>query len=147
MPDFAAAFKAEVSRIARKELRQVTQPLRKALALQRGEIAQLKRHIAALEKTVRATTRTLARAPAKQAPKDGGKIRFSAKGLRSHRVRLGLSAQELGKLLGVSAQTIYNWETGKSLPRTEQKVAIGDLRTMGKRQAAAALKPTAAEPE
>ncbi len=147
MPDFAAAFKAEVSRIARKELRQETEPLRKALAQQRREIAQLKKHISALEKTARATTRTLKRAPAEASPEDTGTIRFSSKGLHGHRVRLGLSAQEAGRLLGVSGQTVYNWEQGKSQPRAEQRAAIGALRTMGKRQAAAALEHKAQSPD
>lgn len=49
--------------------------------------------------------------------------------------RLGLSAADLGVLLGVSGQTIYNWEGGKSQPRAEQKVAIAGIRALGKRDA------------
>jgi hypothetical protein len=38
-----------------------------------------------------------------------GKIRFSAKGPAAQRKRLGLSAQEIGLLVGTSGQSIYNW--------------------------------------
>jgi DNA-binding transcriptional regulator YiaG len=61
-------------------------------------------------------------------------VRFSAKGLASQRQRLGLAAAEMGLLLGVSAQTVYNWEAGKSRPRQQQLAAIAALRGLGKRQ-------------
>lgn len=43
---------------------------------------------------------------------------FSKK-LKSARKRKGLSQAALGKLLGVKAQTIGRWETGKSEPNVE----------------------------
>jgi DNA-binding XRE family transcriptional regulator len=66
-------------------------------------------------------------------------MRFSAKGLQSHRSRLGLSASEFGKLLGVSAQTIYNWEHEAARPRDEQLGKLAGLRGIGKREAVARL--------
>jgi DNA-binding transcriptional regulator YiaG len=50
----------------------------------------------------------------------------------------------MGILLGVSAQTVYHWEAGKSRPRQQQLIAIAALRKLGKRKALAQLaKPTA----
>jgi DNA-binding transcriptional regulator YiaG len=46
---------------------------------------------------------------------------------------------DMGTLLGVSAQTIYNWEGEKSRPRQQQMVAFASLRGIGKRQATAKL--------
>jgi DNA-binding XRE family transcriptional regulator len=60
-------------------------------------------------------------------------------GLASHRKRLDLSAENLGKLLGVSGQTIYHWEAGKARPRASQMPAIAALRKLGKRTALAVL--------
>ena len=60
-------------------------------------------------------------------------------GLASKRQKLGLSAADFDTILGVSAQTIYNWESEKSRPRQEQLASIASLRRMGKRQAAAKL--------
>ena len=62
--------------------------------------------------------------------------RFSAKGLAAQRQRLGLSAAEMASLLGVSGQSVYRWEQGKSRPRATQMPAISAMRTMGKREAA-----------
>ena len=66
-------------------------------------------------------------------------MRFVAKGLRSLRARLGLSAHDLAQLMGVSDQSIYNWELKKAAPRREQLVTLGTLREMGKREAHARL--------
>jgi len=59
--------------------------------------------------------------------------------VRAQRTRLGLSAPEMGALVGVSAQTIYNWEAGKSRPRAEQLAIIAAVRKMGKRKVKARL--------
>jgi predicted transcriptional regulator len=70
----------------------------------------------------------------------GKKVRFVAKGLRSQRVRLGLSASDVGTLVGVSAQSIYNWESGDTRPRDEQIARLAVLRGLGKREVQARLK-------
>jgi transcriptional regulator with XRE-family HTH domain len=41
--------------------------------------------------------------------------------------------------MGVSAQSIYNWETGKAVPRRQQLEAIAALRGIGKREALSRL--------
>jgi len=66
-------------------------------------------------------------------------LRFAAKGLRTQRARLGLSAADFGKLIGVSAQSIYNWESEKARPRAGQITRVAQLRMMGKREARAEL--------
>jgi transcriptional regulator with XRE-family HTH domain len=68
------------------------------------------------------------------------RLRFVAKGLRTHRERLGLSQTDFGRLLGVSAQTIYNWEHEVARPRDEQITKIAAVRGLGKREAGARLK-------
>ena len=50
------------------------------------------------------------------------------------RKRLGLSAAQLAALVGVSEQSVYNWETKKATPRKEQFAAIIALRGIGKRE-------------
>jgi DNA-binding transcriptional regulator YiaG len=137
MPNFTSALKEEIVRLARKELRQETERLKKASAAYRSEIAALKRRVTALEKQMAQTSK---KNPTKEAaPEEATKARFSAKGLVTHRQRLGLSAADLGTLLGVSAQSIYLWEAGKTKPRQQQILAIAALRKMGKREAKARL--------
>ena len=55
-------------------------------------------------------------------------------------MRLGLSAADYGSLVGVSAQSIYNWEQGHASPRPAQLKVIAALRGVGKREAQERLK-------
>ena len=55
--------------------------------------------------------------------------------VKTHRDKLGLSAADYGKLVGVSGLTIYNWEKGESSPREKQLLAWGEIRGLGKREA------------
>ena len=48
---------------------------------------------------------------------------------------MGLSAAQMALLLGVSEQSVYNWETKKATPRKEQLAAIIAMRGIGKREA------------
>ncbi|MGA7950748.1 MAG: helix-turn-helix transcriptional regulator [Thiobacillaceae bacterium] len=131
MPNIASVLKEEIARVARKELRNETEKLKKASVRYRSEIAALKRRIVALEQRLAGKTRSSEQKITKQpAP-----LRFSAKGLKAQRQRLGLSAADMGALMRVSAQTVYKWEAGKSRPRQQQMAAIGVARRMGKREA------------
>ena len=140
MPNIATILKTEISRVARKEIRNETLALKKSIAAYRMEIAALKRRTQALEQQIRRLSKEPPKTsqPDEQEPQSSSH-RFSAKRLASHRRRLGLSAGDLGLLLGVSAQSIYNWEEGKVRPRPEHLAAIAALRTLGKKEAAARL--------
>ncbi|MGZ5180351.1 MAG: helix-turn-helix domain-containing protein [Ramlibacter sp.] len=143
MPNIGSVLKSEIQRVARKELRAETQQLKKTVAQYRGQIAELKRRLQALEQQVRRQARGSGRAAAtvsdEGADDDSPALRFSAKGLAAQRKRLGLSAAAVAKLLGVSALSVYKWESGKTRPRARQLEAIASLRKLGKREAMARL--------
>ena len=134
MPNIASALKEEIVRLARKELRSETERLKKASSQYRSDIAALKRRVEALEKQVSHFEKKSKSSQKLEGSAETTPVRFSAKGLGSQRQRLALSAAEMGLLLDVSAQTIYNWEAGKSRPRQQQLAAIAALRGLGKRQ-------------
>ena len=134
MANIASVLKEEITRLARKELRSETENLKKASALYRSEIAALKRRTASLEKQLARLEKSASKnAVAQVNPKETTKARFTVKGFKALRQRLGLTAEAIGTLLGVSAQTIYNWEAGNTSPREQQMVRIVMLRGMGKR--------------
>lgn len=139
MPNIGMLLKEEISRLCRREIRRQVEPLRKTSAAYRHDIAALKRQIVELERRVGAIAR---RHPTDARPRvvpDGPPVRFVAKGLRSLRARLGVSAAELAQLMGVSAQSVYNWEHKKSTPRKEQLASLVALRSLGKREVGARL--------
>ena len=140
MPNIATVLKDEIVRLARKELRSQTDGLKKASTQHRRDIAALKRQIAQLERQVSLLERQASnKAAAPQASPDAAPIRFTAKGLRSQRQRLGLSAAEYAKLAGVTSRSIYNWEQEIARPRQEQAAVLAALRGIGKKEAQARL--------
>jgi DNA-binding transcriptional regulator YiaG len=141
LSNIATALKAEITRLARKELRSETAKLKKASAQYRSDIAALKRRVATLEK--QSSVKAGKTATALDTRHTNTSIRYSAKGLSVQRQRLGLSAADMGILLGVSAKTIYSWEAGHSRPRQQQLAAIGAVRGIGKTAAQAKLKARA----
>lgn len=140
MANIGTVLKAEISRLSRREIRREIEATQKVSAQHRRYIAGLKRQVAQLEHDIGLLQRRIKDVPTVAAPvTNGAKHRFVAKGFRAHRARLGLSAAECGKLLGVSAQSIYNWEHDVSIPRREQVMRIAVLRSLGKREARARL--------
>jgi DNA-binding transcriptional regulator YiaG len=146
MPNIAALLKTEIARLSRKTLRQSLAPLQAASSSHRHQLAALKKQVQALEREVAALRKQAGKAAA--APVEEGseeKHRYSAKGLRSLRARLDLSAEDFGRLIDVSAQSVYNWEAEKTVPRQSQVAALAGLRGIGKKEARARLEQVTAE--
>ncbi len=140
MANIASILKDEITRLSRKETRSETDKLRKTSAQYRSEIAALKRRTAALEQQVARLEKLLnQKAEVKAEPEAATNARFTAKGFKTLRKRLGLTAEATATLLGVSAPTIYNWEAGNSKPRDKQMVRIVMLRGMGKKEVGSIL--------
>ncbi|MGE5294970.1 MAG: hypothetical protein ACM3VT_09075 [Solirubrobacterales bacterium] len=136
MANIAGVLREEILRLARKELRQQTSAFKRASAQYRRDIAELKRRVSGLQRRLTPIEKQTARiAPAAASESDAENTRFSAKGLRSQRKRLALSAADYGKLVGVTGQSIYSWEREMSRPRKQQVVRIASLRHIGKREA------------
>lgn len=139
MPNIAAVLRNEIARIARKEIRRQTRSVKQAAGSHRREIAALKRRVHELERELRRLARS--KPSSANSPKDEPTVgrRFSPKGLAGLRQRLGLTATELGQLVGASALSIYKWEHGKARPRAKFLEAIAAVRGIGKREAQARL--------
>jgi DNA-binding transcriptional regulator YiaG len=60
---------------------------------------------------------------------------FKANDLRDDRAKLGLSAKDYGKLVGVTGLTVYHWEAGRAKPTRKRLKEIANIRTMGKAEA------------
>lgn len=143
MPNLAAMLKSEITRLAKKAVKEQVGPIHAASTAHRKHIASLKRQVLALQKEVGQLRRSpaLRATTSRDAPADAdaGKLRFQARGLRSLRAKLELSAEDFGRLAGVSGQSVYNWETEKTVPRLAQVQKIASLRSLGKRGANAQL--------
>lgn len=141
MPAITQVFRAEITRLAKKEARGLVEPARKSATAARREVTALKRRVEQLERALAALQKNARAGKAAAASASAEKsLRFRPQGVRAHRDRLGLSAEDFGRLLGVSSQAIYNWEQGTARPRPAMLDKFATLRSIGKREALARLK-------
>ena len=164
MTTFSDAFRSEVLRMARKEIKGELGTLRKTVTAQRSEIAALKRDLKALTTQVHALAKAQEKAAtiverqqaalgqskalsdSQQATSgalesEGGKVRggrqfsFSHEALIAKRHALHMTQKELDRLLGVSMVSVYKWETGEVTPRAAQLDRVREVLKMGVRAA------------
>ena len=155
MANLAKFLKYEISRLSRKSVRAEFGNTKKQVAQYRREIAGLKRQLADQQRRIVTLERraggsaAAAAAAAAGVPADSGDAgsssRFSPKWLRSHRQKLGISAADYAKLVGVSGLTIYNWEHEKVRPRASQVAKLAAIRGMGVREVRRRLDSLASE--
>jgi DNA-binding transcriptional regulator YiaG len=132
-------LRLEIQRLARKEVKAASTRLHKIAADLKRRVAALKRRTMDLErqsKRLRAVAgdrRLKAPAAADQAVR---KARITAKMIRTIRSRLGLAQAGFAKLLGVSSQTVYQWEhkKGRLHFRGDVKARIVSARKTKKRE-------------
>ncbi|WP_237726126.1 hypothetical protein [Variovorax sp. CF313] len=120
MPNIASILKAEISRVARREVRAEIETLKKASVSHRSAIAELRRQVSAQEKELRRVAKGAVRPSS--APDSGGdagevtKRRFSASRLAAHRAKLGLS-QSSRRWLWRREQPSVLQRVGRPVPR------------------------------
>ena len=139
MNTFSNAFRAEVIRMARKELKPELQGMRKAISTHRSEIVALKRAVKSLTSQLKTAQRqanvvskallidqaSSAKRPANQA------FVFAPEMLASMRSALGATQLQMAALLAVSPLSYSRWEKGQATPRTKQLEKIEELVKMG----------------
>ena len=138
MPNLAAVFKSEISRLARRSMRPLYLPLKKDVAALKRVIAQQKRVLAHLQRDnarLLADLNSRLAAPPTVSEDQLRGARIGPSRIRSLRARLGLPRQAFAKLLGVSGGAVMSWEGGKSKPRAAARAALVAIRKLGKREA------------
>jgi DNA-binding transcriptional regulator YiaG len=144
MSNVASVLKSEISRVAKREIRAELQSVKKSSARHRADIAALKRAIGTLERQLRQAKKLpTVTSDSDAGSEDGPKRRYSAKRLAAHRAKLGLSAENYGRLCGVTGQTIYKWEQERARPQAAQLEALARIRGIGIREASARLEQSA----
>lgn len=139
MPNLNKVLGDEIRRLARKETSQQVGDLKKTVAASRKDVAALKKQVAQQERQIKQLVRQAGKSvalAAKAATEAGAPLpRFSPAWVKKHRAKLGISAADYGRLVGVSGLTIYNWEKGGSSPREQPLRRWAQVRQLGKREA------------
>ena len=141
MSKFAVAFTQEIDRRARRESRRTAKDLKGQIVALKKLVRAQRERLVMLEKAVRkAAAESRASAPTPAA--GAGKERMSARSIRSHRKRLGLSQVQLAALTGVTPVAVYMWESGKTTPQDSNRAKLLELRRIGAREAKSRLAGT-----
>lgn len=133
MPNIINTLKREIDRLAAKQAESQIGTARKAVAKYRHEVAELKRLLRQQEHEIRLLKKAGSVQSVEEDPLAG--VRFSSRSVRSQRQRLGLSAADYAKLVGVSPLAVRHWESGRSRPRKAQLAALVSVRGISKDEA------------
>ena len=132
-------IRAEISRVARKEIKKELEPIKRVNASQRKYIADLRRELSDLDKEVKRLQKLLDIPAPEQPTEDDSDQRFwiTGKGVLSLRKRLGVTQIEFAGLAGVTQQTIVRWEkTEGKIPLRGEAVQnrLQELRAMARKK-------------
>jgi len=141
MSQLMVVMKAEIRRLARKEIMAVTAGMKKDQTAFRKALAalrcQARGHHSAIRQLLHVATKQVKMTA--MAPEAAGenKVRVTAKGIRAQRKKLKLSQAQFGKLIGVSGYTVLKWEHGSGALkfRSQTRRALLAISGLGIREA------------
>jgi DNA-binding transcriptional regulator YiaG len=138
MPNLAAVLKHEIRRLARREARALVAPLRASLVRERRAVLALRAQLASNADQLgrlRAILKGMGEASPRVSAEDVKKRRWRKDTVRAIRNSLGLSQADFAKLVGVSVNAVYQWESAQTSPREKHRAVMLGLRGLGKRDA------------
>jgi len=141
MSNVVKILKAEIARISKKEAKSATQAIGKSNTWLRKTVADLKKRLVLLEKEnkrlIAAMKKYQVAQPEKIDAEEGKKARFTSRGIHALRKKLRLSQADFGKLVGITAHSVFLWEKkdGALNLRDKTKAAIHSVRGLGAREA------------
>ncbi len=153
MAKIESVIKAEIVRLAKREMRSAFLPLKREVRQMTIRVSSLSKGIASLNRLAKEVHLEEGKPKLEASPDEVRASRISPERIRSLRKKLGLSQREMGLLTGASLGAVMSWEKGKFKPRGEKKTALVALRKLGKRRVkellmektSAAKKPAAAK--
>lgn len=146
MPDVKQVLQEEIKRLAKKEVKNATLPLVKAIGELKRKVTQLERLLAASEKknavcAVKgaAAENSEGNAVSSEVPRKEKKVQFNGKRIIRLRKRLHLSQAELAEMVGVNMFSVSHWELGKNVPRQAQQEKLAEIRALSRKELRARL--------
>jgi DNA-binding transcriptional regulator YiaG len=130
-------LKAEMVRLAKREMKKSFVPLNQDVRSLKGVISQLRKTVSGLQRFVAQQEKEAKgqKGPLEAPPEEVKKARFSPRLMKSLRKRLGVTQKEMATLAGVTVGAIYQWEKGIFEPRGEKKKVLVALRKLRRREA------------
>jgi len=127
----------EIRKQTRKEINRLVKPLKSQIADLRKSLQNYNLRLKQLEKAQHQDaplSSTISSSAV--SPEQVNTVRVTPERIKKWRMKFGLSQAQYAALLGVNILSVNHWESGKTLPREEQKHKIARLRDLGKRDLA-----------
>ena len=131
-----STIKAEIIRLAKREVRGSFFPLRREVYSLKLKLSGLIKSFVAMERQAKEVLQEQAKKKLElQASPEEVKVsRLTPQRIRLLRNKIGISQKDLGTLLDVSIGAVGMWEKGKFAPSAQKKAALIALRKLGKRE-------------
>jgi DNA-binding transcriptional regulator YiaG len=134
MAKIEGIIKAEIMRLAKREVRAVFRPLKREVWQMSTKLSNLSKGFASLNRMAKELHFEEKAKPKLEATTEEVKAsRITPERINRLRKKLGISQRELGILTGASIGAILSWEKGKFRPKGEKKAALVALRKLKKR--------------
>jgi DNA-binding transcriptional regulator YiaG len=129
-------IKAEIVRLAKREIRKISVPLGRDVWTLKSAVWQLRKTVLALERFAAHQQKEMAKTkPLLEASSEEVKeSRFSPRLIRSLRRHLGITQKELAILADVTVGAVHQWENGRFKPGLKKKALMVALRRLGRRE-------------
>ena len=148
MAKIEGVIKAEIMRLAKREVRAVFRPLKREVWQMSTKLSNLSKGFASLNRMAKELHLEERAKPKLEATLEEVKIsRITPERISRLRKKFGISQRELGILIGASIGAILSWEKGKFRPKGEKKAALVALRKLKKREVKKLLAEKAEEPK
>ena len=134
MGKLEATIKSEIERLAKREIRKVSVPLKRDVRSLKVTLSQLRKAVLPLERFAANQQKELAKQKIQLevSPEELKRSRFSPRLIKTLRKKLKITQKELAILVGGSVMAVQNWEAGKFTPKAEKKAALAALRKLGR---------------
>jgi DNA-binding transcriptional regulator YiaG len=125
MGKVGSIINSEIIRLAKREVRKVSIPLKRDVRLLKISVSQLRKSVLTLERFAAQKQKELSNREIqlKASPEEIKQSRFSPRLLQSLRKRLGITQKELAILAGVTVGAAHLWEIGKFRPK-DNKIGV-----------------------
>jgi DNA-binding transcriptional regulator YiaG len=133
MPRIESAIKAEIVRLAKREMRLTFLPMKREVRQMSIRVSGLSKAISSLNRLTKDLGLEKSKPKLEASPEEVKTSRLTPERIRGLRKKLGLSQREMGILTGASLGAVLSWERGKFKPRGDKKTALVALRKLGKR--------------
>ncbi len=135
MAKIEGIIKAEIMRLAKREVRAVFRPLKREVWQMSTKLSNLSKGLASLNRMAKELHLEEKAKPKLEATPEEVKVsRLTPERISRLRKKIGISQRELGILTGASIGAILSWEKGKFRPKGEKKAALVALRKLKKRE-------------